>query len=122
MFQQAVPLFISEIAPARYRGGLNICFQLLITVGILVANVINYGTSRLHPYGWRVSLGGATVPAITLLIGSFIIVETPTSLIERGKTEAGLKTLRLIRGVQNVDMEFQEIVRATELAKKVRTI
>ncbi|XP_031386127.1 sugar transport protein 8-like [Punica granatum] len=118
---QAVPLFISEIAPARYRGGLNICFQLLITVGILVANVINYGTSQLQEYGWRISLGGAAVPAIILLVGSFIIVETPTSLIERGKLEAGLKTLRRIRGVHDVDREFEEILHATELAKKVET-
>lgn len=62
------------------------------------------------------------MPAITLLIGSFIIVETPTSLIERGKMDAGQKTLQLIRGVPDVDMEFQEILRATELAKKVETI
>ncbi|PON70619.1 Sugar/inositol transporter [Parasponia andersonii] len=115
---QAVPLFISEIAPARYRGGLNICFQLLITVGILLANMINYGTSRLHPYGWRLSLGGAAVPALILLIGSFAITETPTSLIERGKNEEGLRTLRKIRGVENVEKEYEAILHATELASK----
>lgn len=117
---QAVPLFISEIAPAKYRGALNICFQMLITVGILVANLINYGTSRLHPFGWRVSLGGAMVPAVILLVGSWIIVETPTSLIERGKKEKGLETLRKIRGVKDVEKEFEEIFQATEQAKQVK--
>ncbi|XP_062171223.1 sugar transport protein 8-like [Alnus glutinosa] len=117
---QAVPLFISEIAPARYRGGLNICFQFLVTVGILCANVINYGTSRMHPRGWRVSLGGAAVPAIILLIGSLIIVETPTSLIERGKKDEGLRTLKKIRGVDNVEKEFEELLHATELAKQAK--
>ncbi|GAV74472.1 Sugar_tr domain-containing protein [Cephalotus follicularis] len=117
---QAVPLFISEIAPAKYRGGLNICFQLLITVGILLANMINYGTSRLHPYGWRISLGGAAVPAIILLIGSLVIVETPASLLERGKDKEGLITLQKIRGVDNVDKEFQELSVATELANRVK--
>jgi len=120
MLLQAVPLFISEIAPARYRGGLNICFQFLVTVGILCANVINYGTSRMHPYGWRVSLGGAAVPAIILLIGSLIIVETPTSLIERGKKDEGLRTLKKIRGVDNVEKEFDELLHATELAKQAK--
>ncbi|KAK3206471.1 hypothetical protein Dsin_020517 [Dipteronia sinensis] len=114
---QAVPLFISEISPAKYRGALNIVFQLLITVGILIANMINYGTSRLHPYGWRVSLGGAAVPALILFVGSLMIVETPVSLIERGKVEEGLKTLKKIRGVENVDREYEEIFQATELAK-----
>ena len=113
-----MPLFISEIAPPRYRGGLNISFQLLITVGILFANLVNYGTSRLHPYGWRVSLGGAAVPAIVLLIGSFSISETPTSLIERGRKEEGLRTLKKIRGVENVENEYQAILYATELASK----
>ncbi|XWS28726.1 hypothetical protein CRYUN_Cryun25bG0096000 [Craigia yunnanensis] len=117
---QAVPLFISEISPAKYRGGLNVCFQLLITVGILIANIINYFTANIKKYGWRYSLGGAAVPAIILLVGSLIIVETPVSLIERGKKEQGLKTLKKIRGVDNVDKEFEEIIRATEFANKIK--
>ncbi|KDP46531.1 hypothetical protein JCGZ_08503 [Jatropha curcas] len=117
---QAVPLFISEIAPAKYRGGLNICFQLLITVGILIANVINYFTSKLHPHGWRVSLGGAAVPAIILFIGSLAISETPTSLIERGKNEKGISVLKKIRGVDNVDEEYIEILNAIVLARQVK--
>ncbi|CAI9106929.1 OLC1v1006178C1 [Oldenlandia corymbosa var. corymbosa] len=121
LFIQAVPLFISEIAPAKYRGGLNICFQLLITVGILCANLVNYFTANIHPNGWRYSLGGAAVPAIFLGLGSLIIVETPTSLIERNKREAGLRALKKIRGVEDVEREYQEIVHATEIAAQVKT-
>ncbi|KAK4483118.1 hypothetical protein RD792_010297 [Penstemon davidsonii] len=116
---QAVPLFISEIAPAKYGGGLNVCFQLLITVGILIANILNFFTSKIHPYGWRISLGGAAVPAIFLGLGSLLIVETPTSLIERGKEEQGLRALQKIRGVEDVHKEYQEIQHAVEMAKKV---
>ncbi|KAL0460332.1 UNVERIFIED_CONTAM: Sugar transport protein 8 [Sesamum latifolium] len=117
---QAVPLFISEIAPAKYRGGLNVCFQWLVTIGILIANVVNYFTSNIHPYGWRISLGGAGLPAIFLGLGSLLIVETPTSLIERGKKEEGLRALKTTRGVDDVDKEYEEIVRATDNAKKVK--
>lgn len=117
---QAVPLFISEISPARYRGALNVLFQMLITIGILLANLINYGTSRLVPYGWRISLGGAAVPALLLMIGSIIIVETPTSLIERGHKDKAIETLRKIRGVKDVEREFEEILEATEQAKQVK--
>lgn len=116
---QAVPLFISEIAPNKYRGGLNVCFQLLVTVGILCANIVNYFTAS-HPYGWRISLGGAAIPGLFLAIGSLIIVETPASLIERGHTERGMTTLRKIRGVQDVQKEFDEIVHATELCKQIK--
>ncbi len=45
---QAVPLYLSEIAPVQIRGQLNIMFQLSITIGILVAQIINYGM-RLAP-------------------------------------------------------------------------
>ncbi|GAB4860042.1 Sugar transport protein 8 [Ancistrocladus abbreviatus] len=117
---QAVPLFISEIAPPKYRGGLNICFQLLITVGILIANAVNYFTSRVSKWGWRISLGGAAVPALALALGSLLICETPTSLIERGKTEEGLKSLRRVRGTNDVDKEYDTILQAAEMAKQVK--
>ena len=48
---QAIPLFLSEIAPTTIRGGLNSLFQLNITVSILFANLVNYGTNRIHPWG-----------------------------------------------------------------------
>ncbi|KAH9615099.1 hypothetical protein KSS87_020500, partial [Heliosperma pusillum] len=69
----------------QYRGAVNILFQLLVTVGILIANLINFATLNLHPIGWRVSLGLALVPAMLLFIGSIVIPETPTSLIERDR-------------------------------------
>ena len=44
---QSVPLNLSEIAPVQSRGALNIMFQLSITVGILVAQLINLGEGSL---------------------------------------------------------------------------
>jgi hypothetical protein len=40
---QAVPLYLSEMSPVNIRGTLNIMFQLSITIGILVAQCINFG-------------------------------------------------------------------------------
>ncbi|GMJ08322.1 SUGAR TRANSPORT PROTEIN 8 [Hibiscus trionum] len=117
---QAVPLFLSEIAPTRIRGALNISFQLCITIGILMANLINYFTSDIHPYGWRISLAIAALPALMLCLGSILICETPTSLIERNKVEKGIKVLRKIRGVENVDDEFDSILHACERARQVK--
>ncbi|KAI5573415.1 hypothetical protein BDE02_10G079000 [Populus trichocarpa] len=117
---EAVPLFLSEIAPVERRGAVNILFQFFVTVGIFFANLVNYGTSKMHPYGWRVSLGLAGVPAVFLFIGSIVITETPTSLIERGNETAGQSTLRKIRGVDNVNSEFEQIKAASEIARQVR--
>ncbi|KAJ4886101.1 Sugar transport protein 6 [Raphanus sativus] len=117
---QAVPLFLSEIAPAQLRGGLNIVFQLMVTIGIFIANLVNYFTATVHPNGWRIALGGAAVPAIILLFGSFIICETPTSLIERNKNEEGKEALRKIRGVEDINEEYESIVHACEIASQVK--
>ncbi|GAB2274447.1 Sugar transport protein 8 [Dionaea muscipula] len=117
---QAVPLFISEIAPPNYRGGLNIMFQLLITTGIFIANLVNYYTSRVKGYGWRISLGGAAVPAIALAVGSLFIMETPSSLIQRNRKEEGLKSLKKIRGTDDVEIEYNLILQATEQARQVK--
>ena len=38
-----MPLYLSEIAPVQIRGQLNIMFQLSITIGILIAQIINFG-------------------------------------------------------------------------------
>uniref|UniRef100_A0A2P2PJP9 Major facilitator superfamily (MFS) profile domain-containing protein n=1 Tax=Rhizophora mucronata TaxID=61149 RepID=A0A2P2PJP9_RHIMU len=117
---QAVPLFLSEIAPANRRGAVNILFQLFVTIGIFIANLVNYSTSKVSPYGWRVSLGLAGVPAAVLFIGSIVITETPASLIEHGKETEGLETLKKIRGVDNVDEEFKQIKHACEVAQQIK--
>uniref|UniRef100_A0A7N0TX64 Major facilitator superfamily (MFS) profile domain-containing protein n=1 Tax=Kalanchoe fedtschenkoi TaxID=63787 RepID=A0A7N0TX64_KALFE len=116
---EAVPLFLSEIAPPKHRGAVNILFQLFVTIGILCANLVNFVTSDVHPNGWRIALGLAGVPSLLLFVGSIVITETPTSLIERGQDEKGRQVLERIRGVQSVDAEFDQIKLASEAAKLV---
>ncbi|MCO5578624.1 hypothetical protein L7F22_032468 [Adiantum nelumboides] len=116
---QGVPLFLSEVAPTHLRGGLNILFQLNVTIGILFANLVNYGTLRIRPWGWRLSLAIAGIPALCLAIGSLVLVETPNSLVERGHLEKAKATLRKIRGTDNINAEFEDLVEASRVAKQV---
>lgn len=51
----------------------------------------------------------AGIPAVLLLLGGCILPETPSSLIERGRLEKGRMVLQKIRGVQNVDAEYDDI-------------
>ena len=77
--------------------------------------------SRLtNGYGWRISLGLAGIPALLLTVGSLIVVDTPNSLISRGKLDEGKEILRRIRGVDNVDPEYLEIVEASHAAAEVK--
>lgn len=118
---QSVPLYLSEMAPYKYRGALNIGFQLSTTMGILVANVLNYGFQKLKEggLGWRLSLGGAVVPGLIIAIGSLVLPDTPSSMIERGKQDEARSKLQRIRGVSNVEEEFHDMLAASEASSKV---
>ncbi|XP_010244794.1 PREDICTED: sugar transport protein 7-like [Nelumbo nucifera] len=117
---QAVPLYLSEMAPAHLRGGLNMMFQLATTLGIFTANMINYGTEKIRPWGWRLSLGLAAVPALLMTVGGVLLPETPNSLIERGLEIKGREVLEKVRGTCNVTAEFQDMIDASELANSIK--
>ncbi|XP_030510797.2 sugar carrier protein C [Cannabis sativa] len=117
---QSVPLYLSEMAPYKFRGALNIVFQLSITIGIVVANVVNYFFAKIEGgWGWRLSLGGAVVPALIITIGSLVLPDTPNSMIERGQHEEARIKLQRIRGIDNVDEEFADLVAASDASKQV---
>ncbi|CAN6199323.1 unnamed protein product [Urochloa humidicola] len=117
---QAVPLYLSEMAPAKMRGMLNISFQLMITIGILAANLINYFTAKISGgWGWRISLGLAAVPAVIMAGGSVFLPDTPNSLVARGKYEEARRMLRRIRGTDDIGLEFDDLIAAREAIKAV---
>uniref|UniRef100_A0A7N0T1B3 Major facilitator superfamily (MFS) profile domain-containing protein n=1 Tax=Kalanchoe fedtschenkoi TaxID=63787 RepID=A0A7N0T1B3_KALFE len=117
---QAVPLYLSEMAPTHLRGGLNMMFQLATTLGIFTANMVNFGTEKIPSWGWRLSLGLAAVPALVMTIGGLLLPETPNSLIERGHTEQGRRVLVKIRGTEDVNAEYQDMVEASEFANAIK--
>ncbi|THU57009.1 hypothetical protein C4D60_Mb11t23230 [Musa balbisiana] len=108
------------MAPADFRGTLNIGFQFMITIGIFAANIINYGTASIKGgWGWRVSLGLAAIPALIITIGSLVLPDTPNSLIERGHDEEAKAMLRKIRGTEDIRDEYDDLVAASDEAKSV---
>lgn len=95
-------------------------FQLATTLGIFTANMVNYGTQKLKPWGWRLSLGLAAFPALLMTLGGYFLPETPNSLVERGLTERGRRVLEKLRGTENVNAELQDMVDASELANSIK--
>ncbi|KAM0977404.1 hypothetical protein ACFX13_020518 [Malus domestica] len=117
---QSVPIYLAEMAPTKIRGALNMGFQMAITIGILVAGLVNFGTAKIKGgYGWRVSLALAAVPSLMMTLAAIFLPDTPNSILERGNPDKARKMLKKIRGTNNVDEEFQDLLDATDAAQKV---
>ena len=94
----AAPLYISEIAPAEYRGRLAGMFQFNIVFGIVIAFFSNSLLVGLGENAWRWMLGVAAFPSILYTWMCLFIPESPRWLLARkGDRAAGLKVLHLIR-------------------------
>ncbi|MBK1439982.1 sugar porter family MFS transporter [Parapedobacter sp. ISTM3] len=109
-----VPLYISEIAPARIRGRLVTYYQLAVTFGILVAYLSNaflvqgapsmvgrlsgWGGLWLHEEVWRGMFIVGTLPALVFLLGLLGIPESPRWLLQKGQTAAGMALLNRFVG------------------------
>jgi SP family galactose:H+ symporter-like MFS transporter len=102
-----VPVYISEVAPANARGWQVSLFQLAITVGILLAYLVDYAFAGIQ--GWRWMFGLAVIPAAIFGAGMFFLPESPRWLLRRGQNETARAMLERIRGSKNVDAEFREI-------------
>lgn len=69
------PLFISEMAPDKYRGSLVLLNAVTITGGEAIAFLVDYFFAPTH--NWRLMFLSGIVPAILLLVGMGCLPETP---------------------------------------------
>ncbi len=91
------PMYISEIAPPKYRGRLAGMFQFNIVFGILIAFVSNWLLSGIGENAWRWMLGVAAFPSLLYAALCFGLPESPRWLLSRkGDREAGLEVLQRI--------------------------
>jgi sugar porter (SP) family MFS transporter len=102
-----VPLYIGEIAPPRFRGGLVSLNQLAITLGILISYLVDYGLSSSG--NWRLMFGLAAIPAVLLFAGILTQRESPYWWIERGRDDEARSVLARLRPSGEVDQEVTEI-------------
>jgi len=105
------PVYIAEIAPAKWRGRLVGLFQVNVVLGILLAYLSNFliGTLSLGSLEWRWKLGVATMPAILFLIMLFTIPRSPRWLVARNHIDEAREVLKMI-GVEDYEAELKEIV------------
>ena len=102
-----VPVYISEVAPADARGWQVSLFQLAVTVGILLAYVVDYAFAQIQ--SWRWMFGFALVPAAIFGAGMLFLPESPRWLLRSGQRESARATLARVRGTEDVEKELLEI-------------
>ncbi|MEP3046329.1 MAG: sugar porter family MFS transporter [Roseibium sp.] len=87
----AAPMFLAELAPAKYRGAVVSAFQLMITVGILVSYLLDLVLEPLGAWRWMLAFGA--VPAVVSLIGIFLSPESPRWLAMNGKRDKAISVI-----------------------------
>ncbi|KAG0476405.1 hypothetical protein HPP92_012823 [Vanilla planifolia] len=118
--ENVLMLILGRILLGVGVGFANQSVPLMITIGIFAANLINYWASKIEGgWGWRISLGLAAVPAAIIAVGALVLPDTPNSLLERGHENAARTMLRKVRGTDDIDAEFEELVIASNDAKIV---
>lgn len=94
------PLYLSEISPQRVRGSMISMYQLMITIGIMMAyfSDMYFGTTAMinQQIGghWRVMLGIIALPASLMFLGMLILPESPRWLFLKGFQSHGIDVFR----------------------------
>jgi len=113
----AAPLYISEIAPPKYRGRLAGMFQFNIVFGILIAFVSNALLAGIGENAWRWMLGVAVFPSLLYALLCFGLPESPRWLLGRkGERAGGLEVLQRIQpnaSKAEIEAEADEIMAAS---------
>ncbi|MEZ4808976.1 MAG: sugar porter family MFS transporter [Allomuricauda sp.] len=128
------PVYIAEVSPAFLRGRLVTINQLTIVIGILLAQVVNWGiaevvpantsaTKILHSWngqmGWRYMFWAEAIPALMFFILIWFIPDSPRWLTKNAKSEKATAILCKIGGAEYAKGTSIEIKNSltTDLAK-----
>ena len=142
------PLYLSEIAPRNVRGALIAMYQLMITIGIVLAFLSDTffstyadlqpiaaemsqslsalaggrGQMVMHAYfamPWRWMLGIIAVPALLMFLGMLFLPESPRWLVLKKRGPKALAVLRrLASSDDEADRELAEIEASLKVEQK----
>ncbi|KAJ3578279.1 hypothetical protein NPX13_g2283 [Xylaria arbuscula] len=93
-----IPLYQSETAPKWIRGAIVGGYQFAITIGLLLAAIVNNSTQNRNDSGsYRIPISVQFAWAIILIVGMLILPETPRFLVKKGDHEKAARSLGKLR-------------------------
>jgi SP family sugar:H+ symporter-like MFS transporter len=122
------PAYISEIAPAAYRGRLASLQQMAIVLGLFFAFLVNYlialaagGASEIFWWGfpaWRWMFWAELLPVALFLLGLLTIPESPRYLVAAGQPQAAARVLQRLGDPEHATAEVQRIEATLEADRR----
>ena len=128
------PIYISELSLPQTRGKMVSLYQLSITLGILLAFLVDWivlnqagsaaGVISSEPSGlfnwlfvdelWRGMFGTEIPIALLFLILLFIVPETPRWLVSKGRYDEAMEIMIKIDGKEYAESQMEEIKEMVE--------
>ncbi len=133
------PTYISEVAPAKIRGTLSSCYQLMTTFGIIVASCVNaiiwYNTNvkpadlfdakikkeheadnakNISSLEWRLALLLQVIPGIGLATFMSFLPKSPRWLCSKDRDEEAVEVLAKLNAAATSDSIVQEELKAIQ--------
>lgn len=119
------PLYLSEISPQVVRGSMISMYQLMITIGIVLAFLSNTWLATYATFGgitgghWRLMLGIIVIPAIIMFIGVYFLPESPRWLFLKGFQERAIGVFRQMKlDEAEIAAEVREIEESVKVKQK----
>jgi len=121
------PMYIAEIAPPEKRGMYVSINQLLVMMGVLMAQLVNWQISLLDTSlavnatnasiaqswsglnGWRWMFGAETLPAFIFFMLMFFVPESVRWMVKNGQVEKAEKVLAKIGGREYAANQINDI-------------
>lgn len=118
------PMYIAEIAPAKYRGQFVAINQLTIVIGILAAQIANYAIAESIPdtitssemlqsfntqTGWRYMFWAELIPATLFFLLMFTVPKSPRFLAKMNQDKEALQVLEKIGGNAYASAELKNM-------------
>ena len=107
----ASPMYIIEIAPPKWRGGLGMMFQLAVCVGAVAAVAIAYYLALYLPdqTNWRWMFGSEMVAVIVFAAALLLVPNSPRWLAEKGRQQEALAVMSRISGPDRAVQQMTDI-------------
>ena len=94
------PLYLSEVAPRTIRGSMISMYQLMITIGIVLAFLSDTWLASYATFGgvtgghWRIMLGIIAIPAAVMFTGVLFLPESPRWLFLKGFKDRAVEVFK----------------------------